>query len=207
LILFKKILNLLLLFCFYGLSSESFSTSILKEGDIIFQETLSEQSRAIKKATNSKYTHVGIIFLYNGEYNVLEAVQPVKITNLQVFIKRSVNNHFIIKRIKNNKFKLTQKQIIDMKQLGKKYLGKDYDLTFEWSDNKIYCSELVWKIYKECCGIEIGKLEKLKSFNLKDPLVKKIMKQRYGTNIPYNEDVISPAAMFKSNILEIIYKD
>src|SRR5437867_163185 len=23
-----------------------------------------------------------------------------------------------------------------------------YDLTFEWSDDKIYCSELVWKVYE-----------------------------------------------------------
>lgn len=36
--------------------------SKLKEGDIIFQETKSEQGTAIKLATNSRYTHVGILF-------------------------------------------------------------------------------------------------------------------------------------------------
>lgn len=46
-----------------------------------------------------------------------------------------------------------------MKKVGEKYIGKDYDLYFEWSDSRIYCSELVWKIYKESIGLEIGNLE------------------------------------------------
>jgi hypothetical protein len=35
-----------------------------------------------------------------------------------------------------------------MKEAGKLYEGKPYDLYFEWNDEIIYCSELVWKIYK-----------------------------------------------------------
>ena len=42
-----------------------------------------------------------------------------------------------------------------MKTIGRKYLGRDYDLRFEWSDDKIYCSELVWKIYKEAFNIAL----------------------------------------------------
>jgi len=33
------------------------------------------------------------------------------------------------------------------------------------------------------------------------------MKERYGTNIPLNEKVISPAAMFESDLLMIIEED
>ncbi len=36
--------------------------SIIKEGDIIFQTSLSSQSKAIQLATNSKYSHIEIIF-------------------------------------------------------------------------------------------------------------------------------------------------
>lgn len=46
-----------------------------------------------------------------------------------------------------------------MKQIGEKFKGKPYDIYFEWSDDKIYCSELVWKIYKHALDIEIGQLE------------------------------------------------
>ena len=74
-------------------------------------------------------------------------------------------------------------------------------MTFEWSDNKIYCSELIWKVYQRATGIEIGKLEKLSSFDLTSKTVKKIMKERYGNTIPMNETVISPAAVFESDLL------
>jgi uncharacterized protein YycO len=67
-----------------------------------------------------------------------------------------------------------------MKLIGERFLGKDYDIYFEWSDNRIYCSELIWKIYKEATNIEIGQLENLSDFNLSNKLVKKKLKERYG---------------------------
>ena len=88
-----------------------------------------------------------------------------------------------------------------MKEIGNKFKGKNYDLTFEWSDDKIYCSELIWKIYKRATGFEVGKLEKLSDFDLTNAAVKAKMKERYGTKIPLNETVISPAAIFDSENL------
>ena len=88
-----------------------------------------------------------------------------------------------------------------MKAVGDQFKGKNYDLTFEWSDNRIYCSELIWKMYQRATGIEIGKLEKLRSFDLSNEAVRKKMKERYGDNIPLEEPVISPAAVFESELL------
>lgn len=85
--------------------------------------------------------------------------------------------------------------------MGDGFKGKNYDLTFEWSDDKIYCSELIWKVYQRATGIEIGKLEKLSSFDLSAEVVKKKMKERYGDRIPLNETVISPAAVFERELL------
>ena len=91
-----------------------------------------------------------------------------------------------------------------MKQVGKQFIGKNYDLTFEWSDDKIYCSELIWKIYKRSTGIEIGKLEKLSDFDLTNEAVKKKMNERYGDKIPTEEIVISPASIFDSELLTTV---
>ena len=91
-----------------------------------------------------------------------------------------------------------------MKKIGEKYRGKSYDIYFEWSDDKIYCSELVWKIYKEAANVEIGELEKLSDFDLNHKIVKAKMKERYGSHIPMNEKVISPAAMFASDKLILV---
>ena len=176
----------------------------IKEGDLIFQTSLSRQSKAIQLATKSKYSHCGIIYKMNGQYYVFEAVQPVKATPLDKWIARGENGHYVIKRLKNADKFLTPETLGKMKQEGKKFRGKNYDLTFEWSDDKIYCSELIWKIYQRAAGIEIGKLEKLSDFDLTSEVVKEKMKERYGDKIPMNETVISPAAIFDSELLVTI---
>jgi len=176
----------------------------IQNGDIIFQTSKSSQSKAIQLATNSKYSHMGIIYEIDGQLFVYEAVQPVKLTLLNEWINRGENGHYVIKRIENSDEILTQETLTKMKQVGEKFKGKNYDLYFEWSDDKIYCSELVWKIYKEGADIEIGELEELSSFDLKNKIVQQKMKERYGENIPMDEKVISPAEMFNSDKLIII---
>lgn len=185
--------------------TESFDAQmIIQNGDIIFQTSRSDQSKAIQLATKSKYSHMGIIYENAGEYFVYEAVQPVKLTPLQTWINRGLNGHYVVKRLKNAEDILTDKVLKRMRDYGEEFKGKSYDIYFEWSDDKIYCSELVWKIYSEAAGIEIGELEQLSNFDLSNELVKDIMKKKYGENIPMDEKVISPAAMFSSTKLILV---
>tara|TARA_R110002049_G_scaffold252877_2_gene428191 strand:- start:3517 stop:4200 length:684 start_codon:yes stop_codon:yes gene_type:complete len=173
----------------------------INNGDIIFQTSLSNQSKAIQLATSSKYSHMGIIYKNDGQYFVYEAVQPVKLTPLTEWINRVKNGHYVIKRLRNAEKVLIPQILTKMRTVGEKYNGKNYDIHFEWSDDKIYCSELVWKIYKEATNIEIGQLEQLSDFDLTSDIVKAKMKERYGVNIPMEEKVISPSAMFNSDKL------
>ena len=173
----------------------------IRDGDLIFQTSLSGQSKAIQLTTKSKYSHCGIIFKTNDQFYVFEAIQPVKTTLLDKWIARGKNRHYVIKRLKNADKILTIEALERMKREGEKFKGKDYDLTFEWSDDKIYCSELIWKIYQRATGVEIGKLEKLSDFDLASKVVREKMKERYGDKIPVNEIVISPAKIFDSELL------
>ena len=175
--------------------------SSIKNGDLIFQTSVSSQSKAIQLATKSKYSHCGIIYQNGKDFYVFEAIQPVKLTLLSTWINRGKDGKYVIKRLKNGDKLLTPPVISKMKNVGERFKGKNYDLTFEWSDDKIYCSELIWKIYKEATGLEIGRLQKLKDFDLTNPVVKTKMRERYGNNIPLNEPVISPEAVFNSNLL------
>ncbi len=176
----------------------------IKNGDLIFQTSLSGQSKAIQLATKSKYSHCGLIFKDGNEFYVFEAVQPVKRTPLDKWIARGKDGKYVIKRLKNADQVLNSATLTKMKQVGDQFNGKNYDLTFEWSDDKIYCSELIWKIYQRATGIEIGKLEKLSDFDLTNEAVKQKMKERYGDKIPTNEIVISPVAIFDSELLTTI---
>ena len=147
----------------------------IKEGDLIFHESTSSQSEELMLSTRSKYTHMGIIHIINGKFYVYEAVQPVGFTPLDKWISRGKNKHHVIKRLRNADELLTHDNIKKMKEIGKHYFGRDYDNLFQWNDNKIYCSELVWKIYKNALNVEIGKLQKFKDFDLTNPKVKALI--------------------------------
>ncbi len=175
--------------------------SEIKDGDLIFQTSLSGQSRAIQLATHSEYSHCGIIYKEGDSYYVFEAVQPVKRTPLVEWIARGENGKYVIRRLKGRDKVLTPEVISRMKDVGAGFAGKDYDLVFEWSDDKMYCSELIWKVYERATGLEIGVLQKLKDFDLTNELVRAKVEERYGKNIPGDEFVISPKSVFNSKLL------
>ena len=176
-----------------------------QDGDIIFQSSQSNQSKAVEQATNSPYSHMGIIFTKNGKPYVFEAVSKVVYTPLDKWINRGKNKKYVIKRLKDRT--LSAKEITNLKQVAHTFENKPYDIWFGWDDNYIYCSELVWKIYNKALNLKIGKLQTVKDFNLTSPAVKQKLKQRYGDKIPYQETVISPVAMFNSPLLTTVDKN
>lgn len=176
----------------------------LKEGDIMFQDLPCSQSAAIKAATHSPYSHVGMIFLVKGKAFVYEAVGPVKSTSLKDWIAQGEGSHFVARRLKNGDKVLTPGVLQKMEEVAKGFKGKAYDWTFQWSDDEMYCSELVWKIYQRSTGLEIGRLQKLKEFDFSNPAVQEQLKEKYGEQVPWNEPVISPAQMFNSDLLKTV---
>ncbi|MDQ6529162.1 YiiX family permuted papain-like enzyme [Flavobacterium sp. LHD-85] len=177
--------------------------SKFKDGDLIFQTSESKQCEAVRIATNSKFSHCGIIYDIDGNWFVFEAVQPVKLTPLEDWIKHGKDNKYVVKRLKDDSV-LSPQVLQKMKDYSQQFDGKEYDAYFEWTDSRIYCSELIWKIYKNAAGIELSKLRELKDFNLQDPRVQKILKERYGNDIPLEEKVVAPSDIADSTILKTV---
>lgn len=171
----------------------------LREGDIIFQTNISPQCKAIELATHSKFSHCGLLFRGSRGWMVLEAVQPVSITSFEEWVARG-RHRYTVMRLKADSL-ITSEVIAKMKEEGKKYLGKNYDSYFGWSDDQIYCSELVWKIYHSATGLEVGKPKPMREYDLSHPLVKATMKERYGNNIPLDEKMVSPGVIYESPLL------
>ena len=176
--------------------------SQLKDGDIIFHTSQSSQSKMLQLATSSELTHVGVIFINNGKPYVFEAVQPVKITSFDSFVSRGLNSNYKILRPKTP---LTKDQIKKGMAYSKLQMGKNYDLKFQWGDKKMYCSELVWKIYKHM-GVELCEPKTFANFNLDDPIVRLAIKKRYGNQkFDLNELVVAPSDIYESDLLTTIY--
>jgi hypothetical protein len=179
-------------------------TAQLRDGDIIFHTSRSAQSIAIQKATHSKYSHMGIIFFKAGEPYVYEAIKTVQYTPLKQWIARGIGGHYAVKRLRNADQILTPEAVVKLRKAAAAFQEKPYDLTFEWSDSRMYCSELVWKIFDRALGLQLGQLQKLREFDLSDPIVKTKMNERYGKSIPLEETVISPGEMFSFKELLVV---
>ncbi len=195
------ILATILIFVTASHASELVNIKAIQNGDLIFQSSTSRQSLAIQLATNSIYNHMGIIFFRKGKPYVLEAISKVAYTPLRAWIKRGIPSSYKVMRLKNAKQILTPTKLKRLRLSSEKMLGKPYDTAFNWSDKRIYCSELVWKAYHRAIKIKISELKKLKSFNLYNPIVYYNIRQRYGNKIPYNALVITPADMIQSKLL------
>lgn len=178
--------------------------SSLHDGDIIFQTSRSAQSIAVQQATRSPYSHCGLIVKRNGDWYVLEAVQPVKFTVLDKWIERGKGGDYVIKRLINADKILTPSATNIMDTVANAFISKDYDIYFGWDDDKIYCSELIWKIYKRSIGISIGNTQKLRDMDLSGNVVKQKMFERYKNKVPLNDTVITPVAIFNSPLLTTV---
>ena len=176
-----------------------------QNGDIVFQTSRSEQSLAIQRATHSRYSHVGIVYIEHGEPYVYEAAQAVSLTRLEDWVSGGEDGHYVVKRLRDADRLLTPSHLATMKTEGAKFQARDYDRYFDWSDEKLYCSELVWKIYQRGLGVEIGVPQRLGDLDLSDPVVKAKIQERWGDTPPTEEMVISPGAMFDSNRLVTVY--
>ncbi len=184
------------------------SFSDYHNGDIIFQVSASEQSEAIQLATGGKYSHMGIVNVneVNGKVTVLEASDVVKITPIEDWIAQGVDGHYVVKRLKNSDEVLGDPMVqIKMVGAAKAARGAPYDPYFEWSNDRIYCSELVWKVFSEGAEIDLAERQQLGDLDLSSEEVQAKLQERYEGNVPMDEPVVTPMAIFDSEHLDLVY--
>lgn len=197
----KKIVLITLIFLQQTGVLFAFDHSRLKFGDIFFSDMESGQATAIKIATRSTFSHCGIIFEDDEKWYILEAVQPVRIVPFDDFLAAEKNDKLQIKRLKNADELFTPAVKKNFHLLANQVAGKNYDPYFDWSDEALYCSELVWKAYHRLLGIDLCKLRPLKDYFLNDPLVERTMRERYFDKIPYDQLMVSPQDIYDSPLL------
>jgi Permuted papain-like amidase enzyme, YaeF/YiiX, C92 family len=201
----RKILLTFLIACWQVSSARALPD--LREGDLIFQTSLSSQSIAVQKATGSPYSHMGVVLAVRGSLCVFEASVTVMCTPIRQWIARGKNGHYVVKRIKSEALLDSPENLKRLRATAESFSGLPYDLTFEWDDSRMYCSELVWKLFNRAFGISIGGLSQLRDFDLTSAAVKKKIEERYNGQPPLEESVISPKAMFDSSLLvEVVRK-
>lgn len=177
---------------------------VIAEGDIILIRSQSSQAPAIAEATNSIWTHVGIIVKRSGDWHVAESVGPLQVNPLSSFIGRS----------KNKAYKVMRNQRFSPKMLPKLYsalykYNQPYDIFFEFSDDRIYCSELVYKVFRDVTGSPVGRLQKTKELKLNGPYVSQLIKERLtdnGKQLNLEEPIITPVGLLDDKYLVLVHE-
>jgi hypothetical protein len=175
------------------LSSQTEPIKDIREGDVIFQTSQSQQSPLIQIATQSTISHCGIIIIKDGKPYVLETLKTLVLTPLDKFIARGKDGKYWLKRSNKENIKI---------KYGS-YLGKPYDLAFKFDNDKFYCSELIYDIYKNQLGIELCEPQKVSDYLIlgtgKIPQIEKAMKKR---GIAKDQYAVAPVDVFESVYLK-----
>ena len=196
-LIISGIILLLLALPFSSMVTETFTAQTgavknVKEGDVIFQTSQSEQSPLIQIGTRSMITHCGIVVMKGGKPYVLETQRTIVLTPFDKFIARGKDGRYWLKRSNKDNIKIKYNS----------YLGKPYDLAFKFDNGKFYCSELIYDIYKNQLGIELCKPKKVGDYLIigtdKLPKIEKAMKKRGITKEQY---AVAPVDIFNSEHL------
>ncbi len=172
-----------------------------KEGDIIFQSLAGiELADVIEGATQSPYSHSGMVIKKNELWYVREAAGPVQDTLLLLWIARGYENKFAVFRLKP----AYQKYIPAMIEESEEFMGLPYDMLYELDDEKIYCSELIYKAFLNVSGEKLGRLRKLKELNWQP--YKEFIIDLAG-ELPLERLMITPKDLSEAKQLEKVFSN
>ncbi|MFT3710442.1 MAG: YiiX/YebB-like N1pC/P60 family cysteine hydrolase [Archangium sp.] len=168
----------------------------LRNGDVVLQASQSSRSELIRKASRSKYSHVGVVEVAKDGVFVIEAVQPVSRTPIETWRKRGVGQWVTVIRAKDLDAATARRVVAE----AKKELGKPYDARYRWDDEKIYCSELVVKAFARGADRSIGKQETVKSLSLNADELKYAAK----LGVSPDQSLVTPGSLAEDESFEVV---
>ncbi len=186
----------------YGIPYYWYKSYSPQQGDIIFQSMpRTGLVVAIEGCTHSPYSHCGVVLHKNNEWIVAEAVGPVKDTPLFNWIRRGRGSKFAVYRLRKNE----QKHVPEFIRALDNYYGRPYDIRYRMDDDLIYCSELIFKAFRDATGKELGQLVTLGELDWKP--YAKIIREIEGAPSPLERVMITPAHLSRASELEKVFSN
>jgi hypothetical protein len=171
-----------------------------RDGDILFQSLPhGELVDAIEGITGSEWSHCGVVMRKGNSWVVVEAIGKVRETPLFLWIPCGRSGRFAAYRPSVS----TGGDRSSLQRALTGFMGLPYDYRYAPSDNEIYCSELVFKAYRDAYGLELGEWQRLGDLNW-NPFEQFIRKMEAGS-LPLYRPMITPVALTKSASLSQVF--
>ena len=168
-------------------------------GDLLFQSLPHGRLvDAIEGATGSPYSHCGIVEENLLRWTVIEAIGPVKSTTLYEWKKRGRGETIWVYRLKGK----TAEERAALAEAAKAFLGRPYDIRYRMDDEKIYCSELLYKAHLKLTGQPLGKIQTLGE--LKWTPFEELIREIEKAPPPLDREMITPRAVSEAPELEFV---
>lgn len=184
----------------YGPSYIAYWNYAPQEGDILFQSLPhSRLVNAIEGISQSPYSHCGLVSMQNGRWVVFEAFRNVEETPLKDFIFRGRQQGFAAYRLKDE----YRHFIPAIVENSKQFLGRPYDVRYRMDDERIYCTELIYKAYRGAARQPLGRLSRLGDLNWRP--YEATIEHFEGGPAPLDREMITPREMAKAPQLSLVY--
>lgn len=174
-----------------------------REGDVIFQSLPdSPVANAIEGATDSPYSHCGIVTRQGGVWVVYEAFGPVAPVPLLAFVRRGRGDAFAVYRLKESRQHLVPATLANVR----KFQGRPYDKRYRLDDDaeQIYCSELIYLAFREAAGGEsLGREVTLKELHWRP--FEQLIERIEGGPAPLDRSFITPRDLARAGQLEKVH--
>ena len=132
----------------------------------------------------------------NGEWVVYEAYGKVQRVTLDAFWARSRAKQFGVYRLRDEH----QPQVSALLECIRSWVGKPYDERYRMDDETLYCSELIYKAWRQVAGEELGKLKRLGDLNWKP--YEATIRRIEGGPPPLDRLMITPRGLSEAKQLE-----
>lgn len=165
----------------------------------MLQTSTSSRSALIRQASNSPYSHVGLVEVAADGVFVIEAVQPVSRTPWKRWRARGVDRKVTVLRQRD----ASPEALAHVVRAASAELGKPYDARYRWDDERLYCSELVAKAWERGTGLSIGRQQTVASLALSKAdlaLGKKL-------GIEPDQTLLTPQSLADDPHFEVVYTD
>jgi len=162
-----------------------------REGDVLLQHIPSHLGSVIRDIAESRYSHCGLVVNNGGRLAVIEAIRPVKYTSLPEWVGQGQGNDFTQLRPAG----LSAEQLAQVAGEARKLLGSPYDLQYDLDENKIYCSELIYKAFLRGAKLKVGALQKLEELNWQP--YENFIRHLAGGGLPLERVLVTPESLAK----------